>query len=56
MIPLPSFDDQQAIIAELEVEQTIVDGNRDLIARFEKKIEAAIASVWGETRADAEAA
>lgn len=56
MIPLPSLEDQQAIIAQLDAEQAIVDGNRYLIARFEKKIEAAIARVWGEAIKDAEAA
>lgn len=47
-IPLPPIEVQQAIAAEIEAEQALVGGNRDLIARFEKKIEAAIARVWGE--------
>ncbi len=46
---MPDLDIQQAIIAEIEAEQALVNGNRDLIARFEKKIDAAIARVWGET-------
>ena len=46
--PLPPLETQQAIVAELEAEQTLVDANRKLIERFEKKIEAAIARVWGE--------
>ena len=49
MIALPPLDVQQAIVAELEAEQALVNGNRDLIARFEKKVDAAIARVWGET-------
>lgn len=51
MIPLPDLDVQQAIVAELEFEQALVNGNRDLIVRFEKKIDAVIARVWGETKA-----
>ena len=41
---------QQAIVAEIEAEQALVGGNRDLIGRFEKKIDAAIARVWGEAK------
>lgn len=55
-VPLPDFDVQQAIAADIEAEQAIVDGNRDLITRFEKKVDAAIARVWGEAKLDAEAA
>jgi len=47
-IPLPPIEVQQAIAAEIAAEQALVNGNRDLIARFEKKIDAAIARVWGE--------
>ena len=46
-IPLPPLETQQAIVAEINAEQALVDANRELIARFEKKIEAAIARVWG---------
>ncbi|RKF14062.1 restriction endonuclease subunit M/S [Roseovarius spongiae] len=55
-IRLPSPNEQAAIVQELDAEQAIVDGNRELITRFEKKIEAAIARVWGEAKADDEAA
>ncbi len=54
MIPLPDVDIQQAIVSEIEAEQALVNGNRDLIARFEKKIEAAIARVWGEAKGEGE--
>lgn len=54
-VPLPDLDMQTAIVAEIEVEQALVNGNRDLIARFEKKIEAAIARVWGEAKREAAA-
>jgi len=46
-IPLPPLETQQAIVAEIKAEQALVAANRDLIARFEMKIEAAIARVWG---------
>ena len=51
-IPLPSLETQQAIVAEIEVEQALVAANRELIERFEKKISAAIGRVWGEAEPD----
>ncbi|MBX3481488.1 MAG: N-6 DNA methylase [Caulobacter sp.] len=48
-LPLPDRKEQDRIVAEIETEQALVDGNRDLIARFERKIDAAIARVWGES-------
>ena len=39
---------QQAIVAEIEAEQALVAANRELIARFEKKIQATLARVWDE--------
>jgi restriction endonuclease S subunit len=56
MIPLPPLDVQQAIVSEIEEEQAIINSNRELIMRFEKKIDAAIARVWGEAKADEAAA
>ncbi len=50
-IPLPPIETQQAIVAEIEAEQALVAANRDLITRFEKKIESAIARVWGRAEA-----
>ncbi|MDP2983885.1 MAG: restriction endonuclease subunit S [Candidatus Latescibacter sp.] len=52
-IPIPIPDDvakQWAIVAEIEVEQALVASNRELIARFEKKIHATLACVWGEEK------
>ena len=54
-IRFPDVDVQQAIVAEIEAEQALVGGNRDLIARFEKKIDAAMARVWGEAKGEGEA-
>ena len=47
-IPLPPLATQQAIVAEIEAEQALVSANRELIERFEKKIQATLAFVWGE--------
>ena len=47
-IALPPVTTQQAIVAEIEAEQALVDANRELIVRFEKKIQATLARVWGE--------
>ena len=44
--PLPPLATQQAIVAEIEAEQALVAANRELIERFENKIQAAIARVW----------
>ena len=45
-IPLPSPETQQAIATEIGAEQTLVEANRELIRRFEEKIQAAIGRVW----------
>jgi len=47
-IPVPPLATQRAIVAEIEAEQALVTANRELIVRFEKKIQAALARVWGE--------
>jgi type I restriction enzyme M protein len=47
-IPLPPLTTQQAIVDEIEVEQALVAANRDLIARFERKIRATFTRIWGE--------
>ena len=49
-LPLPPLKTQQAIVAEIEAEQALVAGNRELITRFEKKIQATLARVWGEEK------
>jgi type I restriction enzyme M protein len=47
-IPLPPLATQQAIVAEIEAEQALVAANRELIARFEQKIQATLARIWGK--------
>ena len=45
-IPLPNLSQQQAISADIEAEQSLVNTNRDLIQRFGGKIQASVARVW----------
>ncbi len=48
-IPLPDLTIQQQFAAEVEAEQSLVNANRELVERFEEKIQAVIiARVWGE--------
>lgn len=52
-IPLPAIEMQLVIVTEIEAEQALVNANRDLITRFETKIQTTLARVWGgeeETR------
>ena len=46
-IPLPPLPTQRAIVAEIEAEQALVNANRELIERFEKKIRTVVERVWG---------
>ncbi len=52
-IPLPPLATQQAIVAEIEAEKALVAANRELITRFEQKIQATLARIWGENTAEA---
>lgn len=47
-IPCPPLETQRAIVAEIEAEQALVNANRELIARMERKIAATLARVWGD--------
>ena len=40
--------DLDALGAEIEAEQALVVANRELITRFEQKIQATLARIWGE--------
>jgi type I restriction enzyme M protein len=56
-IQLPPLAVQHAIVAEIDAEQALVTANRELIARFDTKIQGTLARVWGEDElAPAEAA
>ncbi len=47
-LPLPDLETQRAIVAEIEAEQALVNANKQLIARFEAKIQTTINRVWGK--------
>jgi type I restriction enzyme M protein len=47
-IPLPPLDVQEQIVAEIEAEQKVVNANKELMEKMEKKIEAKIGEVWGD--------
>jgi type I restriction enzyme M protein len=46
-IPVPPIETQKAIVAEIEAEQALVNANRELIERFEKKIQTVLNRIWG---------
>ena len=47
-IALPPLSVQQKIVVEIQLEQSFVNANRELITRFEQKIQDTIGRVWGE--------
>ena len=47
-IPLPPLPVQREIVAEDRGQQALVDANREMIGRFEGKIEAVLERVWEE--------
>jgi type I restriction enzyme M protein len=49
-VPFPPVATQRVIAAEIEAEQALVAANRELIVRFEKKIQATLARIWVEDR------
>jgi len=51
-IPLPSLEEQNAIVAEIEKERVAVDACKQLITQFEAKIKAKIATIWGENTSE----
>lgn len=50
MIPMPPQDIQSQIVDAIIAEQAIIDGNRELITRFEKKIQTTLARIWGDEK------
>ena len=51
-IPVPPLTTQSRIVAEIEAEQALVNANRELIDRFEKKIQDTLARIWGDAEPD----
>jgi type I restriction enzyme M protein len=52
-IPVPPLAEQRTLVAELEAERALVEANRELAVRFEKKLQDALARIWGEPRSEA---
>ena len=48
IIPLPSIEIQNQIVAQIVTELTLVNTNKQLIEIFDQKIKDRIAKVWGE--------
>ena len=48
LIPSPSIEIQNEIVAKIELEQDLVNANKKLISIFEQKIKDRIAKVWEE--------
>lgn len=51
VIPIPPLHVQQALVTQIEAEQNLVNCNRELMARFQQKIEDTLSRVWGEDNA-----
>lgn len=47
IIPLPTIEEQQAIVQAIEEEMQLVNANKRLIELFEQKIKDKISEVWG---------
>ncbi|WP_353258628.1 restriction endonuclease subunit S, partial [Prochlorothrix hollandica] len=47
-IPLPPLEIQNAIVTEIETEQRLVNANRELISRFQQKIQTTLDRIWGQ--------
>ncbi|MBK9182235.1 MAG: restriction endonuclease subunit S [Ignavibacteria bacterium] len=50
-VQIPSVQVQKEIVSEIEAEQALVNANKELIERMEKKIEGVLKRVWGEQTA-----
>ena len=47
-IPLPPIEVQKKIVSDIKSEQALVATNRELITRFETKIQTILARIWGK--------
>ena len=48
IVPLPPISEQRALVVESESECALVEANRELMARFERKLQSKLAEIWGE--------
>lgn len=53
-IPLPPLETQRTIVDEIEAEQALVNANKELIERMEKKIQGVLARVMGDEKLESE--
>jgi type I restriction enzyme M protein len=47
-IAVPPLELQRQIVAEIQTEQALIAANREVISRFETKIQATVARIWGD--------
>ena len=47
-IALPPLPKQQDIVSEIKDDEALVEANRELVDRMEKKIQGVIGRVWGD--------
>ena len=47
-VPLPPIEAQRETVTEIEAERKLVSANKELIERFEKKVQATLARIWDE--------
>ncbi len=45
-LPMPPVDDQRTIVEQIEREEAVINGNRELIDHFERRIKGAVGRVW----------
>ena len=48
LVPVPPLEIQQSIVEKIEEERQIVEGNKNLIEIYTKKIQDRINKIWGE--------
>ena len=48
LVPMPDLEKQDEIVKAIEIEQKLVDSNKQLIKNYEAKTQAVIAKLWSE--------
>jgi len=48
LLPLPAFEIQKQVVAQIESEQALIEPSKQLIEVFTKKINDRIAEIWGD--------
>jgi restriction endonuclease S subunit len=47
-ICLPSIETQEAILKEIKEEEELINHNKEIIARFERKMQEKLNFIWGK--------